>query len=362
MVIEEKFKEVLSKYTITVPKNSYELEKLFNYKNDIDKPLVSIICNTFNHARYVRKTLESFINQRVNFSVEILLHDDASTDGTQEIVKEYTEKYPNLFKTIIQKENQYSKKVKITPTFQYPRISGKYVAFCEGDDMWIDEYKLYKQLSFLEKNSEFSASLHNSIVYDMSSTKRPFYLFCNSKFSEYGIKEAFKNKCHLSSIVCKKEVLLSELPSYFSVFHGDKRTKIQLALSGKIHFINEPMSLYRWFSCSDAWSFKTQFTYSKDLTKYIDFFDKFIVDYPQYKEVAEHEKIRIMLDRYVDYGDKEMLKNQEVLEAFKKLPKKLQRSANLKCKFKRLFILKLKIRNKHFKRKVARLRKKQNYL
>ena len=93
--------------------------------------------------------------QKTTFPFEVLIHDDASTDGTAGIIKEYEVKYPNIIKPIYQKENQYSKGIKISPTFQYPRAKGKYIALCEGDDYWIDPYKLQKQVDFLETHSEY---------------------------------------------------------------------------------------------------------------------------------------------------------------------------------------------------------------
>ena len=117
--------------------------------------LVSVCCITYNHEPYIRQCLEGFMMQKTTFPFEVLIHDDASTDGTAGIIKEYEVKYPNIIKPIYQKENQYSKGIKISPTFQYPRAKGKYIALCEGDDYWIDPYKLQKQVDFLETHSEY---------------------------------------------------------------------------------------------------------------------------------------------------------------------------------------------------------------
>ena len=119
------------------------------------KPLVSISCITYNHEKYIRDTIESFLMQMTTFPFEILIHDDASTDGTANIIKEYQKKYPDIIYPIYQKENQYSKKIRITATYQLPRARGKYIAICEGDDYWIDPNKLQKQVDFLERNLEY---------------------------------------------------------------------------------------------------------------------------------------------------------------------------------------------------------------
>lgn len=88
------------------------------------------------------------MQQKTNFPIEVLIHDDASTDGTQDIIREYEKKYPNIVKPIYQKENQYSKGVKVSLVYNYSRARGKYIALCEGDDYWTDPYKLQKQVDF----------------------------------------------------------------------------------------------------------------------------------------------------------------------------------------------------------------------
>ncbi len=114
--------------------------------------LVSISCLTYNHFPYIRQCLNGFIMQRTTFAFEVLIHDDASTDGTAEIIREYELRYPNIVKPIYQIENQYSKGVKVQLVYNYPRAKGKYIAFCEGDDYWSDPYKLQKQVDILENN------------------------------------------------------------------------------------------------------------------------------------------------------------------------------------------------------------------
>ena len=86
--------------------------------------------------------------QKTTFPIEIIIHDDASTDGTAKIVKEYADKYPDLIVPILQTENQYSQGIKPSQNFVFPRARGKYIAFCEGDDYWTDPYKLQKQVDF----------------------------------------------------------------------------------------------------------------------------------------------------------------------------------------------------------------------
>lgn len=117
---------------------------------------VTIRCITYNHAPYIRNTLDHFVNQRVNFRYEILIHDDASTDGTADIIREYAEKYPDIFVPVLQTENQHSQGKSVV-TMLYQKARGKYIAICEGDDYWPDLDKLQKQFDFLEANPDYSA-------------------------------------------------------------------------------------------------------------------------------------------------------------------------------------------------------------
>ena len=127
--------------------------------------LVSVYCATYNHVTFIRQCLEGFVMQKTSFPFEVLIHDDASTDGTQDIVREYAARYPDIIKPIYQKENQFSKGVKIYLTYVFPRVKGKYIAMCEGDDYWTDPYKLQKQVDFLESH--------------------PDYVMCSSRFDKY---------------------------------------------------------------------------------------------------------------------------------------------------------------------------------
>lgn len=119
-------------------------------------PLVSISCITYNQESYIRQCLDSFLNQQTNFSFEVLIHDDASTDGTADIIREYEKKYSHIIKPIYQAENQYSKGIRgIAARFNFSRALGKYIAMCEGDDYWTDPYKLQKQVDFMEANPDY---------------------------------------------------------------------------------------------------------------------------------------------------------------------------------------------------------------
>lgn len=125
--------------------------------NSIDSmPLmVTIRCITYNHEPYIRQCLEGFVMQKTNFRFEAIVHDDASTDGTADIIREYAERYPDIIKPIYEVENQYSKRDGSLRRIMDEHTHGKYVALCEGDDYWIDPNKLQVQVDFLENNIDY---------------------------------------------------------------------------------------------------------------------------------------------------------------------------------------------------------------
>lgn len=180
-----------------------------------DNILVSVVCDVYNHEPYLRQCFDGFVMQKTNFMFEVLVHDDASTDKSAEIIIEYTNKYPDIFKPIIQKENQYSKGVGIWKTYQFPRVKGKYVAFCEGDDYWIDPLKLQKQVTAIESDSK------NTMVYTAFSTVDEtgnsiyrydlHYNMCKSKSGNIFPFLLFRNVVMTVSCMVNRNVLESKL-------------------------------------------------------------------------------------------------------------------------------------------------------
>lgn len=132
------------------------MEKTMQPKTDIAQKKVSVVVITYNHAPYVRQCLDGILNQEVNFDYEIVIHDDASTDGTADIIREYIGRYPDKFVPVLQTENQYSKGChSIIASFCMPHLSGKYMAVVEGDDYWCDSHKLQRQVDFLESHPDY---------------------------------------------------------------------------------------------------------------------------------------------------------------------------------------------------------------
>lgn len=137
-------------------------------------PVISIVCTTYNHERYIENTLRGFVGQRCDFPFEILIHDDASTDRTPQIIREWQQRYPNLIKPLLQTENQYSKGVRPFELL-LARARGDYIATCEGDDFWVEPGKLQRQVGFLKTHPEFSCSAHNYLHFVESAVQvRPW--------------------------------------------------------------------------------------------------------------------------------------------------------------------------------------------
>jgi len=155
-----------------------EEQIIASWKGDFDKPVVSICCATYNHESYIKKTLEGFLIQETDFSFEILIYDDASTDNNANIIREYEAKYPRLIKPIYQTINKYSQGIKTNPVFNWFRAKGEYSALCEGDDYWFSAEKLQVQIELMKRYSDINLSFHPSYISDKDS-KNKKKLFCN---------------------------------------------------------------------------------------------------------------------------------------------------------------------------------------
>lgn len=217
---------------------------------------VSVYCLVYNHEAYLRSALDGFVNQNTNFDYEVIVHDDASTDSSKEIIEAYASEYPNIIKPIYQAENQYSKGVRIDKVFIFPKLTGEYVAVCEGDDYWTDPLKLQKQVDFLDANPEYSACVHNTIIHNVrTGTKQSMYHHDQDEdISFYDVIPAGSRGYHTSSLMYRSEYNFDR-PLFFEIAqgYGDYPLAIYLSLVGKIRFLKETMSVYR-LETSGSWS------------------------------------------------------------------------------------------------------------
>lgn len=208
--------------------------------------IVSIDCITYNHENYIRDAIEGFLMQKTTFSFEVLIHDDASTDGTADIIREYEKKFPEIIKPIYQTENQYSKGIGVSKTYQFPRAKGKYIAFCEGDDYWTDPLKLQKQVDDLESDDKAVLSFHNAIILWEDGINTPS-LFTNLDKKEFSTEDVIKKWfIPTASMVIKNGYFDDEYYDFIKdMYSGDWPLQLYLSTKGRIKYINKPMSVYR---------------------------------------------------------------------------------------------------------------------
>lgn len=248
-------------------------------ENDI---MVSICCLAYNQEKYIRQTLDGFLMQKCEFKFEIIIHDDASTDHTAEIIREYEEKYPDIIKPIYQSENQYSKGKRVLLEFVYPSINGKYFALCEGDDFWSDCNKLNLQYKCLENHSDCKMCLHkvegisengesNKLLYPNFSLKEG--ILSRKELIDYICTNdyVFQTSCYFGESKCIYELLSNTPQFYLSSSTGDTPLLLYFATKGNFYFIDRIMSSYRHDSSS---SVERRNTYNDTEDKIVKWFNK----------------------------------------------------------------------------------------
>lgn len=217
----------------------------------IEMPMVSVICLVYNHEKYVREALDGFVMQQTDFPFEVIIHDDASTDKSAEIIKEYEFRYPEIIKPIYQTENQYSKEKGRITKIVYGAAEGKYIALCEGDDYWTDPKKLQKQVEFMEGNEEYSLCFH-ATEHAFKDGQKNFIKRVNSNnlldnynvsmkylIMEGGGAMATNSMVFLKKYVCNMPKWVANAPI------GDLPLMLVLSSKGKVGYIDRVMGVYR---------------------------------------------------------------------------------------------------------------------
>ena len=251
---------------------------------------VCVYCTAYNHEKYIKKTLDGFVNQVTNFKFYCVIHDDASTDRTALIIKEYEKKYPDLIKGIYQNKNQYSQNINIITEFIAPKVKSDYVAICEGDDYWIDNSKLQKQVEALESNKDCYMCVHKTIeVYENEITTGMTYPKDNYVEGRLDIHKLLANdySIHTSSYMFVYEKWESYInnPPYFRQICdvGDVPYILFFAYIGNIYYIPDSMSCYRR-GVASSWSVSR-----------INTSDEKMVN-----NICKHAKV--MMDTYFEYN------------------------------------------------------------
>lgn len=231
--------------------------------------LVSIHCAAYNHERYIADAIEGFLMQKTNFKFEILIHDDASTDRTPDIIREYEKQHPDLIKPIYQTVNQYSKGQSISK-LNLKRAKGKYIALCEGDDYWTDPYKLQKQVDYMEKYPECSLSVHGGYVVNASDkhiisksrAHKGNKIFHTEEIIERG------GALFVTNSMLYPLKYINNRPDFFNKAPvGDYPLAIYLSLLGTVYYMDEYMSAYRT-AVSNSWTERNYSTINKKVEHY----------------------------------------------------------------------------------------------
>ena len=212
-------------------------------------PTVTVWCLTYNQKEFIKDALDGFVMQKTSFPFEVIVHDDASTDGTTNIVNKYAKKYPEIIKPMIETENQWQKGglKHIISIMNEKHRRGKYIAFCEGDDYWTDSLKLQRQVDFLEGHSEYSMCFHSAKK--QYETNAVAWINCeNIQDKDYDATDIFINwTVPTASVLCRKEAMdfYANLKHPERIQNYDIFIILSCAMVGKLRGMHEQMSVYR---------------------------------------------------------------------------------------------------------------------
>lgn len=262
--------------------------------------MVSICCITYNHEKYIKKALDSFLMQETDFKYEILINDDASDDNTGNIIREYEKKYPDRIFPIYHKENQYKKGI-TNPSGEYnfPRVRGKYIAMCEGDDYWIDSYKLKKQFEILEKNKEYSLCIHSARTETMDGSFTDKIIRPYDKATEISPEEIInKKRAYPTASLFFRSEAIKNLPEFYKKCPiGDIPLQLILADYGKAYYIDFPMSVYR-IGDVNSWSCREKAgDYKKKQEEYFFQMQSMYNEFDIYTNKKFHSYVELAISR-----------------------------------------------------------------
>lgn len=251
---------------------------------------VVIWCLAYNQARYISQCLDGFVMQQTTFPIHAIVHDDASTDGTAEIIRSYAEKYPDIIHPILESENQWSKKNGALESIMSKACKGaKYVAFCEGDDYWTDPLKLQKQVDFLETHADYSLCFHRVKVWNESEGVLVDDFITRDVPAKTDIIDLSKgNYIHTPSVVCRHIDKVDAIMSSIGWLNlADYPRWVMLSQFGPIAKLPEVMAVYRYGT--GFW------TKAADTNRCIDT----IIMLAKIAPFIEDDRIRELFDEYM---------------------------------------------------------------
>ena len=289
---------------------------------------VTVFCSAYNHEKYIRQALDGFVMQKTNFAFEVIIHDDASTDGTANIIREYEAKYPAIIRPIYQTENMHSKGINRLTAFMIPMTRGKYIAICEGDDYWTDPYKLQKQFDYMETHEDCTLVAHAAnTYYEDTCTLVPYTAkpdFSNPANRDISVAQLIDN--HLifptAAMFFKADYYSRHAEFLKTIVSFDYVYKILLASEGRVHVLPDNMSVYRkggegsWTNVVLANPERFMKHIEQSVTNY-----RKMDEYTGYRFNSEFEKaiLNRMFDAYYTLSDIKTLKKEPYLGLYKKM-------------------------------------------
>jgi glycosyltransferase involved in cell wall biosynthesis len=231
-------------------KDIYQKVPVVEHLNTVCKePLVSVCVQTYQHADYIRECLDGILMQKTDFPYEILLGEDASTDGTREICLEYANKYPDRIRLFLHdRGNKIEILGKATGRFNFLynvfNAHGRYIALCEGDDIWTDVFKLQKQVDFLEANSLYVMTYGNALIDDRTEVYRKdkYYLESHNPKTITGTKVFGLGVPTLTMLFRNYKVFL---PEFILALSGDQFLRLFLAEKGWFYYHGDTFGVHR---------------------------------------------------------------------------------------------------------------------
>lgn len=202
-------------------------------------PLVSFLCITYNHRPFIEECLKGFLIQETTFPVEIIVRDDASTDGTQDVIQIFEEKYPNLIHAVYEKENTFSRGVRPLPR-ALELAKGEFVAVCEGDDYWTCPSKIEEQTCFLVKRPHVGMHAQNALVH-LASQELPF---SRRKAGPVSLRDLAVSRQFATASICARRKIWLEFDHRYFLF-GDTPLTIHFAVHSTVFYEDKITSVYR---------------------------------------------------------------------------------------------------------------------
>lgn len=236
-------------------KNKYQKAEVKEInRNDLSSPLISVCVQTYNHANYIEKCLDSILDQEIPFSYEVLIGEDQSSDGTREICQKYAEAYPDKIRLFLHnRENNIAINGRPTGRFNWLynlySARGKYIALCEGDDYWIDSLKLQKQVDVLQKEKEVIACFTNARIEQDQEIRTYNETYRKPKlgddyfsFNQIALKGG--GLFPTASFLFRNEI--KGFPDFMVQRQsGDRALSLLLASAGKFKYLDEVTCVYR---------------------------------------------------------------------------------------------------------------------